>query len=121
MQVTVQEAGPGTVELLVHVDPDQYSKAREQVVDLFVAQAQIPGFRKGKAPRTIVERSISHDVLRSRAVEKVLPEAYRQALAESGLDPLTDPEVELLPGDDQQELRFKMVVHKRPEVTPGPI
>jgi trigger factor len=119
MQVIVHDAAPGTVELEVQVAEEQFGKAVSEVLDQIVKSAQIPGFRRGKAPRGIVERSLDPALVRSRAVERVLPDAYKQALEESGLQPLTEPEVEIL--SSETDLRFKMIVHKLPEVTPGPI
>lgn len=121
MQVNVQEANPGTVELHVQVDEQQYGQAVTEVMDQLVRVTQIPGFRIGKAPRSMVERAVNPETIRARAIDRVLPTAYRQALDESGLTPLTDPEVEILPSEENKDLSFRLIIHKHPEVTPGEI
>ncbi|HET6383808.1 MAG TPA: trigger factor [Armatimonadota bacterium] len=118
MQVNVQDAAPGTVELEVLVEADQYGKAVDEVVDQVVKSAQLPGFRKGKAPRSMVERSVNPETIRQRAIDRVLPDAYRDALSQSGLKPIAEPEIEILEVGDR-ELKFKLTVHKQPEVKPG--
>ncbi|MDQ2731327.1 MAG: trigger factor [Armatimonadota bacterium] len=121
MQVNVQESNPGTVELHVQVDEQQYGKAVNEVMDQLMRVTQIPGFRVGKAPRSMVERAVNPETIRARAIDRVLPAAYREAMEESGITPLTDPEVEILPSEDNKDFSFRLVIHKHPEVTIGEI
>ena len=121
MQVNVKETDPGTAELEILIDQDQYGKAVSEVMDQIARNTQVPGFRKGKAPRSMVERTINREAVRARAIERILPDAYRDALKESGLKPYAEPRVEIASGEDEPGVRFKMIVHKAPEVTPGPI
>ncbi|MCA1597088.1 MAG: trigger factor family protein, partial [Chloroflexi bacterium] len=100
MQVNVHDAAPGTVELEVQIDQDQFGQTLKDVLDQIARSATLPGFRKGKAPRAMVERSVDRTAVRARAIERVLPSAYKEALEQSGLTPLTDPEVEILSQDE---------------------
>ncbi len=74
-----------------------------------------PGFRKGKTPRTTVEREIG-DRLRVDTFEALVPRAYRAAVVEHEIFPLTEPRLENMAFEDGQDLSFDLTVEVRPEV-----
>lgn len=87
----------------------------ERVVSEFRRRARLPGFRKGKVPADVVKRRFREDI-EQEVVERLLPRYWRQAEAESELDPLLPPsvdEVDLRPGE---ALTFVASVEVRPEI-----
>ena len=74
-----------------------------------------PGFRKGKTPRATVERELG-DRLRVDTFEALVPRAYRTAIVEHGMFPLTDPQLENMVFEEGQDLSFDLTIEVRPEV-----
>lgn len=119
MKATVDRIEKNKVTLEVEVDTEAFSSAVEQAYKKLVKKVNIPGFRKGKAPRPIVERYIGKEALYEEAVEIVLPNAYMQAVTETGIEPVTQPEVELVQLEEGMPVVFKATVVVKPEVKLG--
>ena len=88
-----------------------YLKARKQI--------RVPGFRPGKAPRKMIEKMYGASVFYSDAVDIALPEAYTQAVGDSGLDAIGYPEVEIVGEVTADGFTFKAIVPVYPEVKLG--
>lgn len=120
MKVTLEKKEKNQVQLEVEVEFDRVSKAYERAYKQASREVRIPGFRPGKAPRPIVERAVGVDYLKHQAFEKfLLPEVYPQALEEGKVEPIADPQVELVKFEHDQPLVFKATVEVRPDVTLG--
>jgi len=74
-----------------------------------------PGFRKGKAPKAVVERELG-DQLRAQTLEHVVPQAFKAAIVEHDLVPITDPVVENLVFEPDKPLSFDMTIEVRPKI-----
>ena len=88
-----------------------YLKARKQI--------RVPGFRPGKAPRKMIEKMYGASVFYSDAVDIALPEAYTQAVGDSGLDAIGYPEIEVVDEVTANGFTFKAIVPVYPEVKLG--
>ena len=88
-----------------------YLKARKQI--------RVPGFRPGKAPRKMIEKMYGASVFYSDAVDVALPEAYTQAVGDSGLDAIGYPEIEVVGEVTADGFTFKAIVPVYPEVKLG--
>ncbi len=119
MKVDVERLPSNKAVLEVEVEEERLDQALHQAYRKVVRQVNIPGFRRGKAPRKIVERFVGKGVLLEEALDSLLPEAYLQALKETRLDPIDQPEVEILHLEEGEPLRFKATVEVKPEVTLG--
>ncbi len=125
MSVDVQLLPQSKVELAITVEPSDLVSATEKAYSRFVQQVVIPGFRKGKAPRAMVERAVGQEALVQEAVEIAVSEAYTKAMDEHHLQPLTQPEINLADQeegaapDPTQTMRFKATVVVQPSVTLG--
>ncbi len=104
-------------ELTVKVDAETFEKAQEQAYRRNVKNITIPGFRKGKAPRKMVEKMYGDNVFFEDAVNALYPQAADQAISESGLELVARPEVEIT--EVSREEGFTMVVTciTKPEVS----
>lgn len=120
MKVTLEKKEKNQVLLEVQVDPDRVEKAYDRAYRQLSREVRIPGFRPGKAPRPIVERAVGVDYIKHTAFEKfLLPEVYPLALEEGKVEPIAEPQVELVSFEKDQPLVFKATVEVRPEVTLG--
>ncbi len=116
MKVTREKIENRQAHLTVAMEPAEMETAKQDAYRRLAQQASIPGFRKGKAPRAVVERHLGKDRLLDEAVEHLLPQAYEQAVKEDAIEPYARPEVEITQHDP---LVFKAVVPLEPTVELG--
>lgn len=93
-----------TIELTITISSDEVKKAYEKVMDQVVKNAEIKGFRKGKAPRELVEKNIDKGKAYQEVLQELLPKAYFEAIKEHGIQPIVDPHIELISPDKLTEL-----------------
>ncbi|MEX2461232.1 MAG: trigger factor [Paenibacillaceae bacterium] len=105
--------------LTIEVDADQVSVALDKAFKKVVVKANIPGFRKGKVPRSIFEAKFGVESLYQDALDILLPEAYMQAVKETEIDPIDRPEVDVQQMEKGQPLKFTAKVEVKPEVQLG--
>lgn len=119
MSVKVEKIEKNTVELEVTVDAKVFSAAVTKAAKTLANKVNIPGFRKGKAPRIMVERHVGTTALYNDAVDDILGAEYMKAVNEAGIEPVDRPEVDLVQMEDGKELIFKAKVTVKPEVELG--
>ena len=115
---SVEKQEKSTVELVIEVGKDEFEAAVEQVYKKQRGRITVPGFRKGKAPRKIIEGMYGSGVFYEDAINEVYPKAYAEAIEQEKLDAVAWPKVEIVDvGKDG--LTFKALVTVRPEVKLG--
>ena len=119
MKVTVENGENQQVTLTIEVEAAEVSKAVERAAKRLANRVNIPGFRKGKAPRKIVERHVGMDALMQEAFDLVAPKAFDEALTEQKIEPVTRPNIDIVTLEDGKDLVFKATVTPRPEVKLG--
>lgn len=119
MKATAEKMENNEVLLDVEVDAGQLDKAMEQAYRKLVKTVNVPGFRKGKVPRVVFESFVGKAALYNEAVEIVVPEAYMQAVEETKVEPVTQPQVELVQVEEGKPVKFKATIKVKPEVTLG--
>ncbi len=107
-----------TVELVIEVSAEAFDAAVEKAYRKNKGNISVPGFRKGKAPRKIIESMYGASVFYEEAVDEVYPTAYAEAVAEQGLDVVAYPSVEIV-SVGPEGLTFKAIVTVKPEVKLG--
>jgi trigger factor len=119
MLVKQDQISPCEVELEIEVDAEKVSSAYDDVYKELGKSVTVPGFRKGKAPRVVLETFLDKDVVRQRVADKLVFEAYEDALNETKLDPFRPADVELLHLEPNEPMRFKVKVPLAPVVELG--
>jgi trigger factor len=105
-------------ELEVSVDQEKFEAAVEQAFRKNVRKINVPGFRKGKAPRSIVEKMYGEGVFYEDAINILYPDAYQDAVKEAGIEPVDKADVEIV-SVGKDGFTFKAKVTVRPEVEVG--
>ncbi len=114
------ERRPGSiVALTVEVDADRLERASERAFQKHVQHAKIPGFRPGKAPRALYERTYGADHLWEDAAADVVDETFKEIADLEQIDWLDRPEVEVSQLEAGKSLKYKATVPVRPEVELG--
>ncbi|WP_412521036.1 trigger factor [Staphylococcus simulans] len=112
-----KEGNQGVLE--VTVPAKKVDQAIDQAFKKVVKQVNIPGFRKGKVPRQIFEQRFGVEALYQDAVDILLPEAYGEAIEETGIKPVDQPEIEVTQIEKGKDLKFNANVTVEPEVKLG--
>jgi trigger factor len=116
LKVTKEKEENRQAFLTVEMEPAEMEEGMQHAYEQVVKKANIPGFRKGKAPRAIVERTLGRARILEEALDHLLPQAYDQALKEQTIEPYAQPEVQITQADP---LIFKAVVPLMPTVELG--
>lgn len=99
--------------------PEQLTSALDEAVRHLARRTRIPGFRPGKAPRAVVERSVGAPAILDEALDHLVQRAYRDALVEHDLTPLTNADIEIEQAEEGKPVIFTATVQVRPEVKLG--
>lgn len=120
MKSAAENLTPTRVKLNVEVPFDELKPNIDAAYKQVAEQIQVPGFRKGKVPSRIVDQRVGRGYVLETAINDGLNEWYQQAVAETGIRPLSRPEVEITevpdPAATDGQLTFSVEVDIRPEV-----
>ncbi len=116
MKVTNEKTEEHQVFLTIEMEPAEMEESLESSYRRLVKKVDVPGFRRGKAPRAILERHVGQESLLNDTVDVLVPEAYEKALKEQDIEPIAPPQIEVVQTDP---IIFKAVVPLKPVVKPG--
>lgn len=119
MTVNWEKTEKNKGELKVEVDAERVNQALDQAFKKVVKDVSIPGFRKGKVPRFIFEQRFGPEALYEDAVNILVPEVYPEAIEESGIEPVEQPELDIEQIEKGKNMIFKATVTVKPEVELG--
>ena len=119
MQITTTPAPKSTVLLEIELPRERLDRAIARPCRTSSRRTRVPGFRPGKAPRAVLERALGPGAVLDDAVEHLVQDAYREALVEKDILPLTNADVEVVQAEEGKPLVFKATVQVRPEVKLG--
>ena len=111
-----EKTNPGEITLEFSVDRDTFKKALSDSYRKNAAKVTVPGFRKGKAPRSVIEKMYGKGFFYEDAFNAILPEAFEAALAESKIgETVGQPEFDVLSADEENGVVFTAKVFPKPE------
>ncbi len=119
MNVTATPAPNSTILLEIELPAERLERSMDEATRRLARRTKVAGFRPGKAPRFMLERVLGPSAVLDEAVELAVQKAYREALVEQGIVPLTEASVEVVQAVEGQPLIFKATVQVPPEVTLG--
>jgi len=117
LSIVTEPLPKSQVGMTIEVPAEVVDATYDRVLNRLASRAKIEGFRPGKAPRALVEARIGSAVLREEVVETMVPEVVRQALDEKSIDPIDNPDVEVLELERGRPARLKATISVMPEVT----
>ncbi len=104
------------ITLKVMVDKSEFNKAVNEAYKKTKHRFNIPGFRKGKAPKQIIQQRYGKEVFYEEAINIAFPKAYEKALDELKIDPVDQPEIDIENIDPEKDLEFTAKVEVMPEI-----
>ena len=116
MKVTAEKMEHRQVTLIIEVEHNELEKSREEAYHRLVGKVSIPGFRKGKAPRAVLEQHVGKESLLEEALEQLMPQLYQEAVKSQGLEPIAKPQIEIT---QTEPVVFQAIVPLKPTVELG--
>src|SRR3954454_23737688 len=121
MQTSLTELPDSRVRVEVEVAPKEVERAASRAARAMAKDLRMPGFRKGKAPPSLVIQRLGFGAVLQEAIRESLPEWYEQGLLSSGISPVGDPSIEIVsaPEGEGEPLEFKFEIGVRPPAKLG--
>ena len=119
MKAVFEKKEKNTVHFNMEISSEAFEKAVQDAYMKTRGRFNIPGFRKGKVPRKIIEMNYGEEVFFEDAVNSILPNAYSHAIEQLELDPVDSPEVDVETIEKDQPIKVKFSVDVKPEVKLG--
>ncbi len=119
MKVSAEKIDAHKTVLELEVPQPEVAKAVDKAYHKLAAKVNIPGFRKGKVPRKILEMRLGKAALMDEAFEMLATPAYIKALDEQKIEPVARPEIEVVTFEEDKPLVFKATVIAKPEIELG--
>jgi len=116
VKLSVERKPASLVELNITAEEQEFAEALDKAIKKQARSLQVPGFRKGKAPRAMIERYYGREAFLRDAADEVMDRLYRQALEQEDLRPVGDPEVEIV---ELEPVNFIVTVPVYPTVDLG--
>lgn len=115
----IQKLEDGTISLTVTIPVSRVAQFKEEVINSLVSEAELPGFRKGKAPRNLVEEKLDKSKLNEEILKKLLPATYMEALNEHKLNPIVSPQIHITAIEEGKDWQYTALTCEAPVVDLG--
>jgi len=106
-------------ELEISVDKDKFAEAVDKAFKKNAKRINVPGFRRGKAPRSVIEKLYGEGIFYEDAVNSLYPQAYEEAVKEAGIEPVDRADIEVVDISKEKGVTFKAKVTVKPDVELG--
>jgi len=116
VKVSTENLGNCQTALTIEAEASELDKSLDEAYHHLVNEVSIPGFRKGKAPRAILVQHVGKKNLLEEALERLIPQLYKQAIESQEIEPIARSEIEII---QTEPLVFKAIVSLKPEVKLG--
>ena len=119
MNIQVKRHDDKTIELTLSIPWDSIQKTYNEVVEDFVKETELPGFRKGKAPRSSVEEKLDKTKVYEEVLQRLIPKLYSEAVQQEKIHPIVMPKINLLEAKEGQEWKILAITCEKPDITLG--
>lgn len=112
----IEKQENGNIQLTITIPWADIAKVKTTVVEEMVKNAQLPGFRKGKAPKKLVEDKLDNEKVKEELLRKVLPQGYVEAVKEHKLNPVISPRIQIVKMDEEKDWQFIAITCEAPKI-----
>ncbi len=117
MNTQIKRLEDKTIELTLSIPWEDIQKTYSEVVDEFVKETELPGFRKGKAPREAVEAKLDKNKVYEEVMQHIIPKVYSEAVEKEKLHPVVMPKITLTEAKEGSDWKVLAITCERPEIT----
>ena len=119
MNIAVSRHDDKTIELTLSIPWESIQKTNNEVIEDFVRETELPGFRKGKAPRAVVEEKLDKTKIYEEVLQRLIPKLYAEAVAQEKIHPIVMPKINLVEAKEGQEWKILAITCEKPDITLG--
>ena len=116
MNTQIKRLEDKTIELTLSIPWEDIQKTYSEVVDEFVKETELPGFRKGKAPREAVEAKLDKNKVYEEVMQHIIPKVYSEAVETEKLHPVVMPKITLTEAKEGSDWKVLAITCERPEI-----
>jgi len=117
MNTQIKRLEDKTIELTLSIPWEDIQKTYSEVVDDFVKETELPGFRKGKAPREAVEAKLDKNKVYEEVMQRLIPKVYSEAVEKEKIHPVVMPKITLTEAKEGSAWKILAITCERPEIT----
>ena len=119
MTTALNRLTDGTIELTINIPRVKVKREYERAIEEMVKQTEIKGFRKGKAPRNLVEEKADKNKIYEEVLKNLVPEVYLEAVREHNLKPIVNPQVRVISLEENKDWQIQAVTCEQPKTELG--
>jgi len=119
VKVEIEKQKENEVKLKIETDKLEVNSSLDKVYNDVSYEIKIPGFRKGKIPKNILNLHLGKEYFYDKTAEKLIPESYLEAIKKSKIQPIDQPEIKVIQIEEDKPLIFEATVQVRPKVKLG--
>lgn len=119
LKVDIEKQKENKVKLKIETDKSKVNSKLDKVYNDTSYQIKIPGFRKGRIPKNILNLHLSKEYFYEKTAEKLIPECYTEAIKKVDIEPIVQPEIKVIQIEEDKPLIFEAIVQVKPEVKLG--
>jgi FKBP-type peptidyl-prolyl cis-trans isomerase (trigger factor) len=116
MVSAIEKQTNGNIVLTITIPWEDVTRTKAQVVEDMVKGTSLPGFRKGKAPKKLVEEKLDEEKVKEEVLRKILPQGYVEAVKEHKLNPVISPRIQIVKMDEGKEWQFIATTCEAPKI-----
>lgn len=117
--IEIKKLAKAETEIILHLPWEEIKNKYEEVVNKSATDAQIKGFRKGKAPKKLVEETLDKSKVYSLVVQEILPSYYETAIKDNNLKPIVNPKVSLDSAKENENWEVRILIAEKPQFSLG--
>ncbi len=116
MTSALQRLPKNTVKITITIPWSEVKTTYEKVLNLVIGETEIPGFRKGKAPKKLVEEKIDKTKVYEEVARQLVPKSYSEALIQHNITPIVSPRVSVTSAQEEKDWQFEIITCTQPTV-----
>lgn len=119
MNSKINRQDDGTIALTITIPQADIQKTWNDMIDEAVKTTELPGFRRGKAPKKLVEEKLDKEKIKEEVLKKLLPNSYIQALTDHKLKPVINPKIHVEKIENNKDWTFSAITCESPDIKLG--
>jgi len=119
MTIARQNLPNGNIKLTLTIPKNRVKEVYDKELASVLSEVEVPGFRKGKAPKKLAEEKIDKKRLTEQVATKLIPEAYQEAIQKENIKPIVNPQVRLTSANENQDWQIEIETCEAPQIVLG--